>query len=729
MILGLGMIVKDEFEAVKDLVTQAEPYFDRIYITCTHKPSLKKFKELAIGKINVSYFEWNKRFDEARNFNLSQFHDDVTHYMWLDADDVFPFEQIPLLRTYARQYDVIWLPYEYAHDEDGNVIALHWRERIINLSKPFEWRGWIHENFICDEPVTSKRVNIPVIHRSDHKEESDKRNHDILLQAYQSTKDPRYVHYLGLSYFSQGKWQEAIDIFKEYVAVGGWDEEIYRSLLRMGEAANHLGRPDDTRQYYLQAVSLLPQYPQAYFQLAQLEYEQDEWSRCLEWLKVAFSKPEPESASIIDPTVPDRAKFIGAVCEHKLGNNSQAVALLKQVETLEVDDLLPALEREASVDRLAAILPALYKHYDTPSFLWENLKEDLKFDNRFRKVREALTKPKEWPENSVVFFCGKGYEEWGPHTLDKGMGGSEEAVVYISRELAYLGYNVTVFGEVSHPFTEDTGVEWLPWTYVDKRDTFDTLIIWRQPQFAPQFTARKKFVDMHDLFPKKVVKPYPDTTYLFKSQYHKDQYPDVTNYKIIGNGILKSQFEGEKDKRPGSVGYFSAYYRGLECLVDMWPSIRKEVPDATLDIYYGWQSWVTMEGEDEFYHRMTQKLEAVKDQGVTEHGRVSHEELAKAMKDIQVWAYPTQFPEIHCITALKAQEAECWPVVTDVAALQETVQTGDRIESERIYSDEYNQKKFVRKVVEALKDGKRGKPVDGCDWSEVAQAWKETIDG
>lgn len=180
-------------------------------------------------------------------------------------------------------------------------------------------------------------------------------------------------------------------------------------------------------------------------------------------------------------------------------------------------------------------------------------------------------------------------------------------------------------------------------------------------------------------------------------------------------------------KRPNSVGYFSAYYRGLECLLKMWPKIREQVPDATLDVYYGWESWVAIQGEDEFYDRMEAKFAKLKDQGVTIHGRVSHVELAEAMKSIQVWAYPTEFEEIHCITALKAQEARCFPVTTNVAALDETVQSGVKIKTKRIYSDEYKQSKFVEAVVKALAESSTGTPVPNTDWSDVAKQWDAVI--
>lgn len=180
-------------------------------------------------------------------------------------------------------------------------------------------------------------------------------------------------------------------------------------------------------------------------------------------------------------------------------------------------------------------------------------------------------------------------------------------------------------------------------------------------------------------------------------------------------------------KRKHSVGYFSAYYRGLETLLDMWPRIRAAVPDATLDVYYGWESWLALQGEDDFYIRMEKKFELVKEHGVTVHGRVSHEALAKAMKGIQVWAYPTEFAEIHCITALKAQEAGCYPVVTNVAALNETVQSGVKIASKNIYTDEYKQEKFAEAVIEALLKEKTGDPVPNVDWSDVAKSWDTVI--
>lgn len=185
-------------------------------------------------------------------------------------------------------------------------------------------------------------------------------------------------------------------------------------------------------------------------------------------------------------------------------------------------------------------------------------------------------------------------------------------------------------------------------------------------------------------------------------------------------------------KRNHSVGYFSAYYRGLEVLLDMWPAIRKFVPDATLDIAYGWNSWVGIEGKNDFFNKMEAKFLEMEDQGVTVHGRLSHVALAKLMKDTQVWAYPTEFAEINCITALKAQEAGMYPVVTQVGALNEVVINGMKIAAHDIYTNKKAQAEFIAAVVNAFKyidehEAFNLVRVPNIDWSDIAKEWEKVF--
>jgi glycosyltransferase involved in cell wall biosynthesis len=167
----------------------------------------------------------------------------------------------------------------------------------------------------------------------------------------------------------------------------------------------------------------------------------------------------------------------------------------------------------------------------------------------------------------------------------------------------------------------------------------------------------------------------------------------------------------------------------------MWPKIREAVPDAELNIYYGWGSWDTLEGENgrEFHEKIDAMLANLKDQGVTEYGRVDHETLAEAMRQTKVFAYPTEFPEIFAITAVKVQAAGCIPVVTNVGALQETVQFGTKLDYSNIYSNDYAQDRFVAEVVKALKgpeadqDRQLKWALDTYSWENISNSWLEVI--
>lgn len=549
--LGLYIICKgteDEQKHIECLLSAASHNVDNIYLTVTDETELSTIKKMAkkFKNVIVSYFKWVDKFDEARNFNFAQGKTD--YKMWIDVGDEFQFSTLPRLREKLADYDSIWMPYNYAYDDQGNCIAQHWRERIVKSSIPFEWRGWIHETLITEAPHKAERINIPVIHAHQDQEGSTIRNHRILQTAYKETNDPRYLHYLGLSYYSLQEWQKAIDYFSEYLLVGGWDEEIYRSLLRMSESYAQLDDDENARSSALQAVSLLPAYPWAYYNLAEIEFQADNWEECLEWLNVAFAKPIPKTNSIYDPTIPEKAKIVASTCKFMLGDARRALQILNTVKGEPTDELRQMYQPEADNEVLNAVLQELPNHIQDKKLLrelWNTIPKDMKYNNKYRKLREQFTEPKIWPKKSIVFFCGQGYEEWGPHTLDKGMGGSEEAVVYLAREFAKKGYDVTVYGAVSLVGYIDSDRESLkvvgnvvyrPWREVDKRDTFDTLVIWRQPGLANQFKADKILIDMHDLLDKKAVPNLSNATYMFKSQFHADQYT-VDNFNVIGNGV------------------------------------------------------------------------------------------------------------------------------------------------------------------------------------------------
>lgn len=752
--LGLAMIVKDEYERVNRQLILYADYFDHIYITVTNKARYTDFQAMESDKVHISYFDWVNDFAKARNYNLSQVKTD--YFFWIDADDSITNPQlIPKMLEYAvdNNVDAIYLGYDYARNDVGECIAYHSRERLLNKAHDWTWKGAVHETLISDTAPTIDinewHDKVQIVHQKDSEEitASTERNHKILLAEYEAGEDPRITYYLALSFYNMGDHENAIRLFLEHVNTSGWDEEIYDSWLKIAESESIRGNYDKAIAAALRATMLIPSHPDAFMMLGQLYHEKDDDKAALEWLTVAFSKTAPKTLRIVDPTNHYRAIFLAAMCSFRLGKVDDAYKLLHECLKLSPNYKV-AKDYQKMFDDAYYEKRAFEKTKWLYSYIDDNFSKDeaktfieaipgrMYYDARLRGERMDGVEPKTWDKNTITFFCGQSLEMWGPDTLEKGMGGSEEAVIYLTRELTNLGYEVTVYNDREDKVLDaaySKHVTYLPWSEFNPEDTFNVLIAWRTPEVLHGTKARLKLCDLHDTMAEDHMLRYAKVVdkFLVKSQYHRELYPSIPDDKfvIIGNGVLREQFEGDQTKTPHSVGFFSAYYRGLETLLKMWPQVRAEVPDATLDIYYGWESYDAGTGSKgmAFKERVLALLDELKDQGVTEHGRVSHQELAQVMNRTSVWAYPTEFDEIHCITALKAQEARMAVITTGVAALSETAANGVTIECEDIYNNPYYQQKFVKALIKQIQDPEYTEPLEGVTWPEVATQWVDVI--
>lgn len=176
--------------------------------------------------------------------------------------------------------------------------------------------------------------------------------------------------------------------------------------------------------------------------------------------------------------------------------------------------------------------------------------------------------------------------------------------------------------------------------------------------------------------------------------------------------------------------YGSSYDRGLQHLLKIWPEIKTAVPDATLDICYGWELFVKGYGNNP--ERMSWKGrmdELMKQDGITEHGRVGQGELGEIRRECGIWAYPTDFTEINCITALQAQNDGLVPVVMELGALDETVGSGVRVKGD-IYIKE-DREKYRDELIAMMTDEERWKKesVKAVEfsksfyWEDLAKKW------
>jgi len=186
-------------------------------------------------------------------------------------------------------------------------------------------------------------------------------------------------------------------------------------------------------------------------------------------------------------------------------------------------------------------------------------------------------------------------------------------------------------------------------------------------------------------------------------------------------------------KRNYRCFYGSSYDRGLEHLLKIWGDVKKAVPEAELNIAYGWQLFVRFYQNNPSSMAWKAKMdELMKQDGIIHHNRLSQDKVKELMKRCGIWAYPTHFGEISCINAMKAQAWGAIPVVINFAALKTTVQHGIRVDGD-IYEKTVREE-YKKHLISALQDHSWQEQIRGpmmrwaskkFPWAVTAKQWSK----
>lgn len=354
-------------------------------------------------------------------------------------------------------------------------------------------------------------------------------------------------------------------------------------------------------------------------------------------------------------------------------------------------------------------------------------------------------------KGDIAIYCGPGWETWGPHDIElKGLGGSETAAVRVAQQLSYLGYVVTVYGDVKQQCFQD--VIYKHWTTFDPTERRECVISSRLPElFDRPINAPVRMLWVHDIDcgDRLTNKRMGQIDHILAlSKFHVDwlkgQYGGIgPKLRQTRNGIEPAYFaKGEAPKRKKRVVYTSSPDRGLDILLELWPQVLEQVPDAELRHCYV-DVYDRVAEQDPVIGAYRQRVRDLSDQpGVESAGHLSQPELADLMRTAMVWAHPSwstptnsPFYETSCIGAMEAQAAGCLVVASHVGALAETARIGRLVESEQL-SDRWREV-FVKMIVEGLTDRavqdwaqeEGPKAAKDLSWHGVARQIQGLIDG
>jgi len=189
------------------------------------------------------------------------------------------------------------------------------------------------------------------------------------------------------------------------------------------------------------------------------------------------------------------------------------------------------------------------------------------------------------------------------------------------------------------------------------------------------------------------------------------------------------QFTDHKTPQKERLCYLSSYDRGLEHLLYMWTDIKEKYPKATLHIAYGWENFDKLTQGNPERAEWKRGMELLMQQeGIFHHGRLSKQDLKELRQHCSIWAYPTHFYEIFCITAVEAQVDGLIPVTCDVGSIKEVVRRGHVLDVD-IYTKEGRQE-YLKVLLDEMATNKPRKDHFSKDHKieEVANKWIENFD-
>lgn len=276
----------------------------------------------------------------------------------------------------------------------------------------------------------------------------------------------------------------------------------------------------------------------------------------------------------------------------------------------------------------------------------------------------------------IKFYTNVVFAGWTARDLETGIGGSEEKLIELAKELAKK-HDVTIYHNGEHG--DFDGVKYRAFSDFKSWEDCDMFVSFKNKEKLGLSINANKIVhwttEIEPEWPTYMLDNVDNIVCI--SDYQKRRMGGhekaITGYLWADTDRLN---RNKVEKEEGSMLYSSSFDRGLEELLGNWGRIKEALKLKKLYITYGWDFIDSMIRSNPQMIPWKNKMEELmKQEGVELLGRLSNDEMCKMYWKSQYWCLPLSNPdsELFCINAIKAQYCNAIPVVRRIGALQETV--------------------------------------------------------
>lgn len=273
-----------------------------------------------------------------------------------------------------------------------------------------------------------------------------------------------------------------------------------------------------------------------------------------------------------------------------------------------------------------------------------------------------------------------------------GVGGSEYGMLTLCEEWTKRGDKVRLYNDPRPGW--ESPFEQLPIGAFNPQDNRDVLINFRSPNLRTLNAKGLKIwfsCDQFSIGNYGEFRPMVDKVVCI-SPYHVEYFKTHYNIQDATYIDLPVRVQEYQDKNIEKIRhrfiFTSVPARGLNIMLDIWPRIVREVPDATLVITSDYRLWGVMNGGgNEQFIKKAMPLPNIIFLSAVPRPRLVEEQL-KA----EINVYPCEYDELFCIAAAESQVAGAYTITSDCGALATTnmgiVIRGDAKQMASSYVDE-----------------------------------------
>jgi tetratricopeptide (TPR) repeat protein len=292
----LCMIVKNESRIIQRVMSSALPIIDAYSICDTGSTDDTNVKIREFATVNnipgdIHDVPWqnfgynrNESFIRARETATRLgFSHEETYALFLDGDHILKFN--PGFDKNSLKLGGYQIPQvEYS--------IRYYNTRFARLSNNWKCIGVTHEYWSMEEPgFAMHRIDNPWIEdKADGGCKSDKFERDISLLTKGLEQDPgnvRYMFYLAQSYKDNNQPEESIKWYTNRINAGGWEEEVYYSMLQIGRIYSGMKKLDQISYWYLKAYNYRPIRNESLVELAFAYKDAGQYTTALMFAKKA----------------------------------------------------------------------------------------------------------------------------------------------------------------------------------------------------------------------------------------------------------------------------------------------------------------------------------------------------------------------------------------------------------------------------------------------------------